>query len=60
MERKENSSQIKDIVINKMPDKELLEDYLRGVGNRVLVVFNLETGEFERIRTKEEVIQNEE
>jgi len=34
-------------VINKMPDKKTLQEYINGLHRRSKVVFNLEKGEFE-------------
>lgn len=41
------------IVINKMPTKEELEAFLRGMGGMVIVHFDTEKGEFVRIRPDE-------
>lgn len=38
-------------VIREMPDKSLLADFLRGLSGAVTVIFNSETGRFERVQT---------
>ena len=47
--------------IQKMPDKETLEEFLSGLHQPPTIVFNREKGEFERVRPKplEEQKENE-
>ena len=39
--------------IREMPDKELLEDFVKSLHGPVTVQFNLEEGRFERVKHEE-------
>lgn len=37
-------------VIREMPDRNLLSDFLRSLSGAVTVIFNSESGKFERVK----------
>ena len=41
-------------LIKEMPKKELLEDFIKGMSGKPTVVFNSDSGKFERTRPKPE------
>ena len=46
-----------DVQITEMPDRNLLADFLRGLHGIVSVIFNTETGRFERIRASDTALE---
>lgn len=41
-------TKINSIKLTEMPSKELLEEFLNGLISKVTVIFNIETGKFEK------------
>lgn len=44
-----NEAEPRESIIKKMPDRQTLEDFLKGFHQPPTVIFNSETGEFERV-----------